>query len=590
MADLHKIASAMLLAGTAALAGCAASPSDTLASAEPDLRSAPERQCDALAKYMAGRWPEAGTRLTSSVFHEAGPMPSPSGPPGMQRPPVDLPAHCEITGIMHERTGVDGQNYAIRFHMRLPAQWSGRLLFTGGGGTNGNLGDAFGFTGGSVAPALAQGFAVLSQDSGHSNEINSQPDRGGDTAFGFDPQARRDYGGASLKPVTLAAKALIRRYYGADPHYSYFFGCSKGGQEGMALAQQYPELYDGIVAAAPGFSLPRAAVAEAWNTQAYAGILEAENKPVTLANLASTFTTGEMGLVRGAILDACDADDGAKDGMVNDYAQCTSAKVVPSLKQNLCKTGGAEPCLTELQIDALEKVHQGPQSSAGEQLYPGAPWDAGWGDMGWRIWHIGTPDGNVPAINVAMGAPSLAIIFSTPPHLPGTSLPDYLAYQQAFDFDRDTAKIYATNSTFTQSAWDVINARSSDLSTFQARGGKLIVPHGLSDPVFSINDTLQWWNEVNHNTGGKASSFARVFPVPGMAHCQGGPATDQYDALSALVDWVETDNAPQKLVAKAGPATPWPGRSRPICAYPLTARPAPGKTSGESADDFVCVR
>ena len=355
----------------------------------------------------------------------------------------------------------------------------------------------------------------------------------------------------------------------------------------MALAQQYPGLYDGIVAAAPGFSLPRAAIAEAWNAQAFAAVVKAKGEAVTNASLASSFSMDDLALVRGAVLAACDADDGLLDGLVGDLRQCTSAKVVPQLKARQCHGAKADGCLSSVQIDALEAVHQGPHSSSGKPIYPGFTWDAGWSDMGWRIWMIGAPGGAVPSINVAMGGPSLAAVFSSPPTAasdPAGNLDFVLSY----DFDRDPAGIDAVVPPFTRSAWQDISARSSNLDAFHARGGKLIVPQGGSDPVFSINDTLAWWGEVNHRYAGAAADFARVFPVPGMGHCQGGPATDQFDAFGALVNWVEQGRAPDFLPAKGGPMSPWPGRERILCPYPLIARPIEGHDEKEGAAAFEC--
>jgi hypothetical protein len=132
-----------------------------------------------------------------------------------------------------------------------------------------------------------------------------------------------------------------------------------------------------------------------------------------------------------------------------------------------------------------------------------------------------------------------------------------------------------------------IAARSPDLDGFQSHGGKLIVPHGVSDPVFSIQDTLAWWREVNARDHGQANRFLRIFPVPGMGHCEGGPATDRFDAFQALRDWVENGVAPDRILATAGKGSPWPGRTRPLCAYPLMARYA-GQNSIEAAESFAC--
>lgn len=572
-------------AGLAAALLCSCASTSTPAGRAEAAVSGSADRCAALGHAMVVAWPDRSTRVTTAVYRPAGPAPAPPGPPGAAPPPVALPAHCDVTGAMQERTGIDGQKYAIRFHLRLPDQWNGRFFMQGGGGTNGVLGDAIGRLQGED-PALAQGYAVLSQDSGHDNATNTVPERGGASAFGFDPIARANYGGDSLELTTLAAKAAVRAYYGAEPRYSYFVGCSKGGQEGMALAQQYPSLYDGIVAGSPGFSLPRAAAAEAWNTQVFASVVKARGESVTPATLAASFSMADLGLVRDAVIEACDADDGLADGLIEDFRQCTSDKVVPRLKARQCAGGPGAGCLSGAQIAALERIHQGARTSTGQQVYPGFPWDAGWSDMGWRIWMIGTPDGSVPSINVAMGGPSLAAVFTSPPRAfadPAAML-DYLLN---FDFDRDPAGIDAVVPPFTRSAWDDISARSSDLDAFRARGGKLIVPHGVSDPVFSINDTLDWWNEVNSRYAGKAANIARVFPVPGMGHCQGGPATDQFDAFGALVDWVEQGEAPDRLPARAGPGSPWPGRERLLCPFPKVARPIAGK-NGEEADAFEC--
>lgn len=142
---------------------------------------------------MAGHWPDQDTRVQSADFRPNG-TPAPAGPPGVGGPPVQLPAHCEIVGSTRHRTGVDAQNYAIQFHLMLPEEWNGRLFFEGGGGLNGNLGAALGMLGFGKPPALAAGYAVLSQDAGHDNEVNSDPAQGGQAAFGFDPRARADGG------------------------------------------------------------------------------------------------------------------------------------------------------------------------------------------------------------------------------------------------------------------------------------------------------------------------------------------------------------------------------------------------------------
>jgi len=547
-----------------------------------EVVSATRDRCEGLGAQMRGRWPDPGTRLSATHF-----FPDPQlirlALPGAPPAELTLPAHCELSGVMHERVGSDGQSYAIHFHLRLPTHWNQRFFFQGGGGTNGDIGNALGAFGAGSSPALTQGYAVVSQDWGHDNRTNNNVQRGGIAAFGFDAQARADYGYASLQPVAQAAKALVMAYYGSDPKYSYFVGCSKGGAEGMAAAQRYPLEFNGVLAAAPGFSLPRAALAEAWDVQALASAGGARG-PLPLA---SAYSDADLSIVARAVLDACDADDGLTDGIVGAFAQCSKRKVHPQLIRLRCAQGKTSACLTAAQITALERVFAGPMDSNGRSLYSDWPWDAGIASFGWRMWKLGSADGAMPAINVTIGAASLASVFTTPPTPVHDDIHAQFDYVNRFDFDRDAPKIFATNPLFERSAWDDISARSSDLSGFWARGGKILVPHGVSDPVFSINDSLAWYREVDRRTAGAASTFARVFPVPGMNHCGGGVATDQYDAFASLVDWVEQGQPPDRIIARAGPGTPWPGRERPLCPYPRIAR-YKGEGNTELADSFVC--
>ena len=579
MCRIKTIGVSALIAGclaTAAVAESGASSGAITLAQSSALTHAVAERCAGL-QATSHRWPDSSTRITAATWHSAdSKVNTPAGP-------VSLPAHCEVTGLLRERTGKDAQSYAIRFHLRLPEAWNQRFFFQGGGGTNGELGDALGPISMGTPNALQRGYAVVSQDSGHDNARNSLPERGGPVAFGFDPQARSDYGGASLEPVALAAKAIIGTYYGRGPERSYFVGCSKGGQEGMVFAQRHPEQFDGIVASAPGFSLPRAAVAEAWDIQAFASLIPGENP--SPGKLPATFTNEQFARVRNAVLAACDADDGARDGITANWAACEWSRVEPQLQKEVCTTSA--DCLSAEQVKVIGRVYSGAKDSKGQSLYASWPLDGGIGSDAWRVWKIGPPGGPFPGINVAMGAPALAAIFTTPPKVVRADLAEAFDFALQFDFDRDAPKIYATDRLFTRSAWEDVAARSTDLRKFRARGAKMVVPHGVSDPVFSINDTVAWFREVDRLNDGRAADFVRVFPVPGMAHCSGGPATDQFNAFDALVDWVERGAPPDRLIATAGPASPWPGRTRPLCPYPKVARYS-GTGSLEDAAQFRC--
>jgi feruloyl esterase len=557
-----------LLATLLVMSACAASPGSpaqdsNTASPAPDASA-----CAALLARPATAWPDATARITLAELRLAS---------------TSAPAHCEVIGFAQPHQGQDGQAYRIGFHLRLPLAWNGRFLFQGGGGSNGDLGDALGRTAPGAPPLLVQGYAVVSQDSGHDNATNTLPSHGGAVAFGFDPKARADYGHASLKVTADVAKAAIARFYGQAPTYSYFAGCSKGGQEGMAFAQRYPDTFDGVLAAAPGFSLPRAAVAEAWDTQAFARLIDG---PATPLSLARTFSDHDLKLAGEAVLAACDADDGLADGVVGDFTACSAKKVEPELARRTCTGPKTDACLARDQVAALQRVFAGPHDRSGRALYSDWAWDAGVAAPGWRMWKIGGSEARPPALNVLLGMPSLAAVFSTPPR--GLADPiSALAYAAAYDFDRDAKAIDATAQGFAASPWQDISARSPNLDAFRAHGGKMIVPHGVSDPVFSIKDTLAWYREVDARTHGKASRFVRVFPVPGMNHCGGGPATDGFNAFDSLVAWVEHGEPPRSILAKAGPASPWPGRTRPLCPYPEVAR-YDGVGSIEAASSFAC--
>ncbi len=166
--------------------------------------------------------------------------------------------------------------------------------------------------------------------------------------------------------------------------------------------------------------------------------------------------------------------------------------------------------------------------------------------------------------------------------------PGRMQFLLGFNFDIDAEKIHAASRIYGESAGDFMMASSTELSEFRDRGSKLVIIHGVRDPIFSINDTINWWQDVNRANNGAASDFVRLFAVPGMAHCSGGPATDQFDAFSAVVEWVERDLAPDSILATAGDNTPWPHRTRPLCPFPKQVRYT-GEGSIEDASNFVCT-
>jgi hypothetical protein len=504
--------------------------------------------------------------------------------PSSQSDPIN---HCEVIGYINPRTGEDGKDYAIGFHLRLPDDWNESFYFQGGGGTDGNLGDAMG------GYALSMGYAVVSTDGGHDNTIDFDPNAGGTAAFGLDPQARIDYGYNALDQVTQTAKVIINSYYHPDQHimHSYFVGCSNGGRQGMIAAQFFPTYFDGIVAGSPGFDLPKAAVAEAWNEQALAPLatgLSAQGQPY----LVDTFSDADLTLAANAILKACDALDGLRDGIVDNYSACTDDAVYYKLKATQCWGPKTDSCLSRGQVTALKKIYAGPKNSRGKPLYTDWQWDAGIsGFTSLRLWSLGYPappplPGNTnTALNLTLGGGSLPHVFITPPDVtPLDGLEEYIFH---FSFDRDAPKIFQSSGIYTQSSMEFMTALSTDLSAFKKLDGRMIIYHGNSDGVFSSHDTINWYEAMDERMQGKAQDFVRLFLVPGMGHCGGGPGTTQFDAFMSLVDWVENGIAPDRITATAPTGTPWPGRTRPLCPYPEQAR-YKGSGSIEDQSSFNC--
>ena len=555
--------------------------------AAAEKTAADPQRCAALIQESATALGESTARILSSALNaRSEPRVDPAAPPWMGPIPA-MPEHCEVIGVMRERTGTDGQHYAVKFHLRMPLDWNGRFLFQGGGGTNGMLGLANGALQPGTPTALERGFAVVSTDTGHDNAVNNDAAKQGTVAFGHDYLARLEYSEKALDSVATTAKRIVKSFYGRAARRNFFAGCSNGGREGMVFAQRFPEQFDGIVAAAPAFAVPKAAIAEAWDTQAFAALAAREGlkQKNGLPDLAGTFSDADLGIVAGAVAKACDALDGVVDGMVQNLAACSTSRVRPALESRICTAAKDASCLSREQLETLIRSLGGPHDSKGHALYAEWPWDIGIGSMGWRIWKIGAP-GGMDSINVMLGSSALSALFVTPP-ADVSGAPDAgLRYQLEFNFDRDAAKIFGKSAEFPRSGWDLVGAQSPDLSRFREHGGKLIVPHGGSDPIFSINDTIDWWRQVDAANHGAAAGFVRVFAVPGMNHCAGGPATDQYDALSAVVDWVEKGTAPDRIEATAGPMSPWPGRTRPLCQYPKIARYQSGDLN--RAASFAC--
>ncbi len=555
----HLFRAGLAACAVATLAACNSPPAQPVA-------MAPSVPCNLLQATFS----QPGTRLTAAESVPAGLTVS-----GMAQA-YPMPAHCKVTGSMNERTGTDGKPYATGFEMRLPAQWNGRFLLQANGGNDGVVQPAFGnvVSSGATTNALMQGFAVLSSDAGHAMERGPEVGLVGGNLFGMDPQARLDYGYQANGQLAPMAKRLIAGYYGQSPQRSYMMGCSNGGRHAMVAASRYADQFDGVLAGNPGFNLPKAAVQHAWDIQAFSAV-----NP----DIKAAFPPADMKLVADKVLEKCDALDGVVDGMVGNLPACQKAFDLKALQCTGAKTGD---CLSAPQVTALTKVFAGPVNSKGEKLYSDWPWDAGVGASqigfgSWRAWKLQGPIAGLPIIG-ALGAGSVAYVFSTPPRPVAGNPPALIRSLLDYNFDTDAPKIFATDAKYAESAMQFMTPPDAAmLTSFKSRGNRMIVYHGNSDPVFSVNDTINWYEALNRNHAGKAADFARLFTIPGLNHCQGGPATEQFDALTALVNWVEKGQAPEKILATARPGVNpdvpagWQSngvpRSRPLCPWPRQA-------------------
>ncbi|HTR47152.1 MAG TPA: tannase/feruloyl esterase family alpha/beta hydrolase [Verrucomicrobiae bacterium] len=477
--------------------------------------------------------------------------PVPTVPPGTLRTasvggdliPVAIPSYCRADGTIDARTGVDGKPYAIGFEIALPDDWNGRFLFQGGGGLNGFVAPPLGTAAAGDTPALARGFAVVSTDTGHKGAVF-------DPAFMRDQLAYLDFAYVAVGRVSVLAKEIIARYYSQPPKRSYFAGCSTGGREAMLVSQRYPSYFDGVISGDPAMNTGNSNIGLSWAMSSFARIApkDASGKPVP----SQAFSSSDRKLLADAIMKACDEKDGLKDGLIFNRGAC---EFDPAVLQ--CRGAKTDACLSAGQVAALQRAFSGPKDSHGNQIYPRFPYDS---DM------------------VAEG-PGLSFLPTAGPNILGNVLPS-----AARSVDEQAAAVRADAGQILTDTWSWTN-----LSSFSGHGGKLLFFHGTSDPWFSPYDTLGYYERLGKDNGGadRVMAWSRFFLVPGMSHCGGGAATlDNFDLLSAVVDWVENGVAPDFVVAKGKSL---PGRTRPLCAYPKYAH-YKGTGDPQDASSFECMQ
>ncbi|HLX42041.1 MAG TPA: tannase/feruloyl esterase family alpha/beta hydrolase [Bryobacteraceae bacterium] len=447
--------------------------------------------------------------------------------PSGSRSSFKLPDFCRVVAVSRPVTDSE-----IHFEIWLPAPaaWNGKFEGTGNGGFSSDKSYSI------MAAALNRGYATAGSDTGH---------EGGDLQFGVGhPEKINDWAYRAVHVMTDSAKLIVRDYYLRQPQHSYFVGCSTGGHQALSEAQRYPADYDGIVAGDPGNNRIGLIVGFLWSWEA---IHKDAATPLPVAKLP---------MITKAAIDVCDALDGLKDGIIDDPRRC---KFDPDVL--LCKNGGGSNCLTAPEVDSIRKIYSGAKNPrTGERLF------AGWARGTEKLWDTYFVEPNEARRNEFWRL----WVFNDPAW-------DW----RTFDFDRDV--VYA------DSKMGVVNANDVNLKPFKARNGKLVMYHGWSDADVPPEDGVRYYEAVQHAMGGpeKTTDFFRLFMVPGMAHCAGGPGPNTFDAVGALDQWVATGKAPEKIIAShlTNGAT---DRTRPLCPYPQVAR-WKGSGSSDDAANFACV-
>jgi hypothetical protein len=446
-----------------------------------------------------------------------------------------VPGHCRVTGMLAPE---------IAFEVSLPAHWNGRFYMIGNGGHAGeSLEDPFRVS--QRNAALQAGFAFAQTNTGH--DARKEP---GATFVMSNPAKAIDYAYRAVNLTAVTAKDITQTYYRQDIKTSYWNSCSNGGRQGLIEAERYPQDFDGILANSPWIDQTGFTLGALWNQRAL------DAAPLTAAKLA---------LVARAVMSKCDALDGLKDGQIDDPRRCT-LDVTADLP--LCAAGvDNDRCLTGPQTETLLKIYGGPISQ-GKQIFPGYMLGSEAAN-GWMTMIVPAQPGR--AADFSLAENSMRYLVHTPPQ------PDY--DYRSFDFDRDTHLL---------DAWgQLANATNPDLGRFRRRGGKLIMTYGWADPVLQPLVGVNYYEQALARNAPDTPQFFRLFMVPGMAHCAGGIATDHFDAVTALVDWVEQGKAPDSIRA-ARVVKNQEVRSRPLCPYPQVARYS-GQGSIDEAANFHCV-
>ena len=454
------------------------------------------------------------------------------------------PQYCRVDG----HTASPGNE--VNFRLGLPDGWNGKFLFQGVGGLGGTIAN--------LDSSLTRGYAAASTDTGH---LASDPNWAANRAKEI------DYGYRGTHVTAVASKAIASAFYAKPVQYAYFNGCSNGGRQAMMEVQRYPDDFDGVIGGHPATGTPM----QVGRAVVYQHML---------ASPQNFLTPEKIELIDRATLAGCDQSDGLVDGLVTDPLACTF-----NVESLTCKGTDGPDCLNAGQVATAKKIYAGVKTADGKTFAHGFPAGHEGGTSGWRAWIAGA----VPPVKQGDG--SLAYEGTRLPSGYGLMEPNFrfLALDhddpafswKVLDLDRDLPRL----KTMTE----ILSPLDPDLRPFRKSGGKLIMYHGWADPGISAAGTVAYYDQMVKVVGGQqeADSFTRLYMVPGMHHCGGGPGPNSFDMLPVLEAWVEKNIAPASVLASRivdGKVE----RTRPLCPYPQVARYS-GKGSVDEAASFTCA-
>ena len=426
-------------------------------------------------------------------------------------------AHCKVSGVIGKE---------INFEVVLPDQWNQRFTMSGNGGFAGSIQTSH--------YRVKQGFANAATDTGHKGKSSE-----GSWAHN-DMERQVNFGHLAVHRTTEVAKAIIEVYYCKPPAYNYFVGCSRGGGQAMMSAQRYPEDFDGIVAGAPAFDWTALAAEFVQNCQV--AFPDPDNLDI------HTFSPALLELLEEAVLSQCDGLDGVEDEIMTDPRDCN----FDYTQLPVCEQGeaGQSTCFTQQQIEAIKTIYSA-TSVNGKEVYPGFPFGGEGRRKGWPSWITGfdTP-----------GSTSSQFKF-------GTQVFRYFVYNDPeWDYSTYTFDDYFERRELTSSFLD---ATSTDYGAFTEREGKMIMYHGWSDPALSALSTIKHY-ETARSQNASIKDHIRLFLLPGVLHCGGGPGPSRTNWLQLVQEWVENGQAPNEVIVKKG------GKNgnrmeRPVYPYPSKA-------------------